>query len=277
LAGNSSDAGRSVTSKVVAILQTFTSGSGHSLTEISHLTGLPISTVHRLASELAAWGMLDRTDDSNYRVGLPLRIIGGHAGHPPTVQERARCLLQDLAATTGTDVRLGVLTDTTVAFIEKAAGHRATSSFSPAATRPAHATAMGKALLAFSPSRTVDAVIARGLKGYTPYTLTSPDRLRRVLAGIRLNALAVSRWELQLGVSAIAAPLFGPGGIVVAAIEMRVSDLRKDLPRFQPALIVATRSLSRQMCVPPVARGVAAIDRSLLAPAAHSSREHRAG
>jgi IclR family transcriptional regulator, acetate operon repressor len=61
VAGNSREAGRSVTSKVVAILETFCHGSIYSLTEIAHHTELPISTVHRLATELASLGLLERT------------------------------------------------------------------------------------------------------------------------------------------------------------------------------------------------------------------------
>jgi DNA-binding IclR family transcriptional regulator len=256
VAGNSSEAGRSVTSKVVAILETFCHGNIHSLTEISHRTELPISTVHRLATELASLGLLDRTDDSHYRAGLPLRIIGAKATHVPTVLERARFVLDDLATTTHMDVRLGVLTECGVSYLEKSACHQAVSP--PAATpvMPAHATAMGKALLAFSPSRTVDVFVAQGLKRYTPYTLASPDRLRRALAEIRLDGLAMSRWEFQLGVSALAAPVFGPGGQVVAAIELPVRDLRGELPRLQPALVVAARGLSRQLGLSPVGRAV---------------------
>jgi predicted transcriptional regulator of viral defense system len=73
MAGNSADSGRSVTNKVIAILLTFTHGTVYSLTEIARLTGLPISTAHRLASELAAWGVLERTEDGHYRAGPPRR------------------------------------------------------------------------------------------------------------------------------------------------------------------------------------------------------------
>jgi Bacterial transcriptional regulator len=134
-----------------------------------------------------------------------------------------------------------------VSYLEKSACHQVRSSPSATTLVPAHATAMGKALLAFSSSRTVDVFVARGLKRYTPYTFASPDRLRRALAEIRLNGLAMSRWELQLGVSAVAAPVFGPSGQVVAAIELPVRDLRVELPRLQPALVVAARWLSRQL------------------------------
>jgi DNA-binding IclR family transcriptional regulator len=248
VAGNSADTGRSVTSKVTAILMTFTGGSVHSLTEIARLAGLPISTAHRLANELAAWRILERTDDGQYRVGLPLRMIGTQARYTPSLQERAPCVMEDLSAATRSDVRLGVLHDLEVAYIEKLAGHRPVSTFSPAATLPAHATALGKALLAFVPPRLVDMVIVRGLKSYTPYTLTTPDRLRRALAVTRLTRIAVSRWELELGVSAVAMPVFGAGGNVAAALEMRVRDLRSsDFQGIKAALTVATRSLSREL------------------------------
>jgi DNA-binding IclR family transcriptional regulator len=247
MAGNSGDVGRSVTSKVVTILQTFAQGDVHSLTEISCLTGLPISTVHRLAAELTAYGMLERTGDAHYRVGQRLRVLGGPDQHVPNLHERARSVLDDLAATTSTDVRLGVLNDVDVAFIEKVNGHRATSTFARAATVPAHATALGKALLAFSPLRTVDAVIAHGLKRYTAYTITSPERLRRSLAEIRVSCLAISRWEMRAGSCAVAAPVFGPGGRIVCALELKITELRTDLPRLAPALKIATRSLSREL------------------------------
>lgn len=247
MAGNSGDVGRSVTSKVVTILQTFSHGDVHSLTEISCLTGLPISTVHRLATELTAHGMLERTGDAHYRVGLRLRALGSQDQHVPNIHERARSVLDDLAATTGTDARLGVLNDLDVAFIEKVHGHHATSTFARAATVPAHASALGKTLLAFSPLRTLDTLIAAGLKRYTAYTITSPERLRRALAEIRVSHLAISRWEMRAGSCAIAAPVFGPGGRIVCALELKITELRTDLPRLAPALQIATRSLTREL------------------------------
>jgi DNA-binding IclR family transcriptional regulator len=249
MAGNSAEPGRSVASKIIAILQAFTNGGVHSLTEIAHLTGLPISTVHRLATQLAAGGVLERTDEAQYRVGLPLRMIGSRVAQPPTTYEWARRALEDLGAAVQADVRFGTLDDLDVAFIEKVMGQHGMPMFSGAAALPAHATALGKALLAFSPPGTVDRVIARGLRQYTAYTLTSPDRLRRSLAETRLSGVAVSRWELRVGTSAVAAPVFGAGGAVVAALEVKVRDPRSELPLIQPVLLVAARSLSRELAM----------------------------
>ena len=75
MAGNSTDPGRWVTSKVTAILMVFADGDVHTLTEISASANLPTSTAHRLASELVAWRLLERTEECHYRIGLPLRMI----------------------------------------------------------------------------------------------------------------------------------------------------------------------------------------------------------
>jgi len=58
VAGNSKDRGRSVISKISAILLTAAEGSGYTLTEIATRSELPLSTVHRLVGELAAWGLM---------------------------------------------------------------------------------------------------------------------------------------------------------------------------------------------------------------------------
>src|SRR3978361_1431200 len=117
MAGNSADPGRTVTSNITAILATFTAGSEHSLTEIAQLAGLPVSTAHRLTSELASWHVLERTDDGQYRAGLALRMIGaaGHGG-ARSLSERAPCVLEDLAAAPKSRVRLGVLHERAVSY-----------------------------------------------------------------------------------------------------------------------------------------------------------------
>jgi DNA-binding IclR family transcriptional regulator len=106
---------------------------------------------------------------------------------------------------------------------------------------------MGKALLAFSRPAVLDSLLEKGLARYTPYTLTAADQLRRALAVTRLTRVAVSRWELELGLCAVAVPVFGGGGNVVGALELKAKDLRTDLRALQPALLVAARGLSRDL------------------------------
>jgi DNA-binding IclR family transcriptional regulator len=160
-------------------------------------------------------------------------------------------VLQDLSQALDTDVRLGVLGERDVTYIEKPRGRRPISTFARGNSLPAHATAMGKALLAFSAPALVDMFLSRGLTAFTPFTLTAPDRFRRALAMTRLSRLAVARWELEPDRSALAVPVFGPGGRVAAAIEVRVDDPTAEIPTVRPALVIAGRSLTRELSAAP--------------------------
>lgn len=245
MAGNSTDPGRSVTSKVVSILLSFADTESRSLTEIARMAGLPVSTAYRLVNELTSWGLLTRTDNSQYRVGAPLRDLGARAQAGSNLADRSRKVMDDLCAATRSNVRLGVLDDISVSYTERVAGGRKAARSWNGRHVPAHASALGKALLAFSPVETVNAVLSEGLTRYTPYTITSADQFRRALAVTRLTRVAVCRWEHEVGSSAVAAPVFNASGEVVAALEVTAKDLRTDLQALQPALLVAARTISR--------------------------------
>ena len=246
MAGGALESGRSVTSKVTAILMVFGRGSDYSLTELARLTGLPISTTHRLVGELTSRRVLERTEDGGYRIGLPLRMIGSGSEEVPPLLDRARGVMADLATATGTAVRLGVLQGPRLAYAQARPGAAPPSGFS-GTLLPPHATALGRALLAFSPAAVVDAVVAAGLPSVGMSTNTTPDRLRRSLAVTRLTRIAMSHGEPRRGPVAVAMPVFGAGGEVLAALELIVSNPRSELPKARAALMVATGSLSRQL------------------------------
>jgi len=254
MAGRSMQPGRTVVSKISMIMWAISDGS-RSLTDIATRCELPLSTVHRLASDLAAWQLLERTNDGSYRAGRPLCTIATAVGRPGSgddvasiLRNRAIPIMEDLVRATGTCVRVGKLDrGIGVAYVQKGSLHDPVSRDDPTVRMPAHATALGKALLAFSPPHVVNALMARGLRQYTPATLTDPRILRTALRTIRSTRLAVSRHELSIGRCAIAAPVLGVGGLAVAAIELETDDLARDVPTWRPALIIAAGMLSREM------------------------------
>ncbi len=74
--GMKSEPGRSVASKVAAIMLAFADCDTCTVTELSRRTGLPLSTCHRLVAQLAAQRLLERIDDARYlRPGLALRVL----------------------------------------------------------------------------------------------------------------------------------------------------------------------------------------------------------
>ena len=255
MAGNSTDPGRSVASKVTAILLAFADGGVHTLTEIAAMANLPTSTAHRLASELVAWRLLERTEERSYRIGLPLRMIGNEYSESEVCSytlavRRALPVLNELSRATGNGVRMGVLRGSDVLTLQLPPNRVTESVHAEALLHgviPAHAAASGKVLLAFSPSSVVNHVIAAGLSAFTRHTITSPDDLRRKLSVIRVSQVATSRNEFECGRAAIAMPVFYGKGRVAAAIELTGRDFGSELNPAAGALSVACRSLSRRI------------------------------
>jgi len=237
---------RSVVGRLTAILLTFRCGGPYSMTELAQLTGLPLSTTHRLVGDLACSQLLRRRSDGLYEVGPNLQRLAGDVASVPTLDDRAPLAVTDLFEVTHRRTRLGVLCDDRVLYVERRTLAGAPTRFSADASLPAHATALGKALLAFAPRERV-ASVSRNLVAYTPQTLTQPERLHRELRLARLVGIALGRGELAPGDSAIAAPVFGVGGRIIAALEVQVRDLRDDVRMCRPALVVAARGLSREL------------------------------
>jgi DNA-binding IclR family transcriptional regulator len=232
-----------VASRVTAILMAFRSGGTHSLTELAGLAGLPLSTTHRLVGELVSRRVLERTAGGSYRVGLPLRMIGGGwIPQPPPLLEWTLDVIADLATVTGTAVRAGVLDGARIAVAEAGSGRTPADAFTVDST-PAHASALGRVLLAFSPAEVVDAVLAAARAADTSL---SPDRLRRLLGTTRLTRVAVSRTADGTRCS-VAVPVFGIGGGLLAALEAAVPDPRSGYEAVRGALLVAAGSLSREL------------------------------
>jgi DNA-binding IclR family transcriptional regulator len=252
VAGGAAECGRSVTSKVTAILLVFARGGTYSLTELARLTGLPVSTTHRLAGELTARQLLERTEDGEYRVGLPLRRIAApgaspaRAGSAADLLARARWAVADLAAATDAVVRLGVPDGSGVAEAVVRPRHPAPDRFAPC-PQPAHATALGRTLLAFGPSGAAE----RAVGAMRP--AEAGARLRRSLRVTRLSRVALVPGPA--GSAAVAMPVFGAGGLVAAALQLDVDDVRTGLERARAALTVATGSLSRELAIATATAG----------------------
>jgi DNA-binding IclR family transcriptional regulator len=249
VAGNSADRGRSVTSKVVSLLDAFLPSARElSLNELADRTGLPLSTTYRLATQLVEWGGLERGEAGGYRIGLRLWEIGALAAGGSTLQAVVSPFMQDLYEATHENVQLAVRSGRQALYIDKIAGPRST----PIATRragrlPLHATGVGKVLLAYAPAEFVDELIEAGLRRYTAHTLVTPGPLHRSLAEIRRTGVGFAREELTLGSVSVAAPVFDASGAAVAAISLVLRSSKANLGRLAPAVRAVSLSASRDL------------------------------
>jgi DNA-binding IclR family transcriptional regulator len=247
MAGNSTEAGRTVTSKLAAILAVFTTGGPYSLSTIAGQSKLPVSTAHRLLIDAVSFGLLERTGCGGYRPSVGLRRLA-HDATAPTLRDRGPLAVDDLSGALSTAARLGVLDELEVAYIEKRPGPFPGTSFPNRARLPVHASALGKALLAHAPGSLVHVVLAPDLPCYTPRTIVSGDQLLRALHLARVKGFAVSDRELDDTTCAVAVPVFDPAGRPIAAVEVQVPRLcRQAVADVVPALVLAARGLSREL------------------------------
>jgi DNA-binding IclR family transcriptional regulator len=238
--------GRSVTSKVVAILDAFSADTPKlSLQGLAERTGLPQSTTYRLASELVEWGGLER-GSGGYQIGLRLWEIGELARRGEQLRDVALPFMQDLYEATHENVHLAVLDGREALYIEKITGRRAARLVSRRGGRlPLHATGVGKVLLAYAPEELVSEVLSSDLTRYTPHTVVAPGQLRRKLSQVRRTGVAFAIEEMSAGSVSVAAPIFTAPDSVVAALAVVVRTNRKDIQRLAPAVRATANSLSR--------------------------------
>jgi IclR family pca regulon transcriptional regulator len=118
---------------------------------------------------------------------------------------------------------------------------------------PAHLTSMGRVLLAALPGAELDARLTAlgAVEARTERTLTDVDALRRAIAKVRTQGFALLDQELEPGVRSVAVPVHGPGGSVIAALNVGTHASRvtmEDLKgRVLPALKETAEAVSRAM------------------------------
>lgn len=217
------------------------------LGELAVKAGMPKSTAHRLVRHLVGWGGLERTDNG-LRLGLRLFELGHMVPTQRKLREIALPYLEDLHEITGKTVNLAVRDGQDIVYVEKMASRGVLIPHSRTGGRlPLHCTALGKAILAFSPNDVLDSVLAAGLHRITPRTLTDPAKLRRDLAITHKRRLAFDLEESQPGVSCTAAPVVARTGEVVAAISVTDMESAAMARGIGPAVLAAAMSLSRQI------------------------------
>jgi DNA-binding IclR family transcriptional regulator len=242
---------RSASGKVAAIMLEVSGEPGLTLTDVARRTGLPVSTTHRLLGQLVEGRLLVRNGDGLYTVCRTLRGHVGACERAAQARSQVQLVLEDLGIATGFRARFGVWNDLGVSYLERAAERDGGRCSSGLTILPTHATALGKALLAHAPAHVVQEVLDAGLPSYTPQTLTTAWQLHAALAATRRKGMAISRWEQRVGECAIAVPVFGPHGGVVAALELAGDNLADGLHGTRPLLVVAARGLSRQLACTP--------------------------
>ncbi|MBU3062854.1 IclR family transcriptional regulator [Nocardia sp. NEAU-G5] len=187
------------------------------LLEIVERTGLPRSTVHRILDQMIRLRWLAHTS-GGYRLGMRTLELGGLTADHNEIRDTVSPLLHELAQRTGMVGHLAVLDGREVVYLDKVGGRFAAGLPTRLGGRmPAHATGLGKAMLAALEPPIAEAAFRTRLPRLTPRTFCEPEVLQRELAQIRLRqGVAIDREEAMPGIACVAAPLRGRGAATAA-------------------------------------------------------------
>ncbi|MFI6354572.1 IclR family transcriptional regulator [Streptomyces sp. NPDC050743] len=240
---------RSAADRLLAVLAAFDhEHPALSLTDISRRAGLSLTTAHRLAGALTAWGALERDASGVYHVGLRLWEVAALAPRGLGLRQLALPYLEDLYEATHENVQLAVRDGAEVVYIEWLSARSAVGVHIRVGARwPLHATGVGLVLLAHADPDLQEEYCVGPLVAFTPYTITDPVRLRRTLAEVRRVGVAVSERQVTEDALSVAAAVRGPDGEVVAAVSVVVPRAGAQVPALAPAVRLAARGISRAL------------------------------
>lgn len=237
--------------RAVTILELLAQHGALGVTALAAELSVHKSTASRLVSALERRGLVEQVADrGHYRLGPGiLRLAGATDARLDLVQE-ARSICRRLASDTYETVNVAVLSVGTALYVDQATGANANSSYNWVGQRiPLHATSNGKVLLSELPAQDLDPLL-RELAAYTPATVTDPAVLLRELQEVREQGYAFARDELDVGLTAVAAPIRDVHGHLIASLSISGPTFRFDATRSieaLPLLLDAAAEVSARM------------------------------
>ena len=240
-------------------------GGEAKLTEIAASAGLNVSTCHHLISTLHNWGYVARGINSrSYVLGSRILHLSAACLRQVDLPRRAQSFVDRLNDQTREAVQLAIMQDTTLVHIlRREARHavRVEAGFGGNANA-AHATATGKAILAWLPPTELDRIVAdKGLTSFTPNTITEIEKLIEELRLVRRNGYAIDREEFRPGVICLGAAIRDHAGAVVGSISVSSPAFRSTpeyIEQMKVHLIAAADELSIELGAPgAILRGAA--------------------
>lgn len=218
------------------------------ITEIAGGLGVHKSTAFRLVATLERHGLVEQhAERGKYRLGAGLvRLAGASTVRLDLVQE-SRPVCARLAASVGETVNITVLSGSDALYLDQVSGPSALQLHNWVGQRiPLHATSNGKVLLAYLSGDQAAELTGQSLRRFTDRTITDPGALRAELDGVRRRGHAVAVDELEVGLTAVAAPVLGAAGTVIASVSASGPTFRLPAERL-PAVAAQVRAAAAEI------------------------------
>jgi IclR family transcriptional regulator, acetate operon repressor len=237
--------------KLFRVLEAIAVSDSCSLSDVVGRSGLPFSTVHRIAGELIDQGYVMRMKRGRYRLGPTALLLSRNTSMQGLLAEASRPFLADLARTCRTHVHLGVFEDDMVTYLANASFGRNEFHIREGMQLEAYCSGIGKILLAHLPEADREHYLSQGdFVPLTPNTIVDREALAAELDAVRKRGWATDLEEVEPDMRCIAVPVAGPDGRICAAISAtfrnKGGSLEALLPLL-PALNAAADGLSTQI------------------------------
>lgn len=223
--------------RCLRVIEVLKEQDGAGVTEIATELDWAKSTVHSHLKTLEANEYVIR-QDGEYVLGAPFLELGEYVKTREPAFTAVEPKMEELAEQTGKRVQFIKNEHGYAVYVRIAEGQHAVSTGSRHGRRRAmlHASAAGKAILAFLPQSEVEAIIdRRGLREFTANTITDPEKLFDELSTVRERGYAFNREEHISGLRAVAAPVRN-GGRVVGSLSVAGAARRMQGDYFEEEL-----------------------------------------
>jgi DNA-binding IclR family transcriptional regulator len=222
------------------------------VTDIARQLKVHKSTAFRLVTTLELHDLVEQhSERGKYRLGVGVLQLAGATTAKLDLVQRSRPVSQRLAEVVGETVNITVLSGHEALYVDQVAGSAALQLHNWAGQRiPLHATSNGKVLLASVSGARFDELTGGVLKRFTDRTIISGARLREQIEAVRRDGFALAVDELEVGLTAIAAPISGADGVVVGSISASGPGFRitsERVPDVAKHVMASAQEISRRL------------------------------
>jgi DNA-binding IclR family transcriptional regulator len=238
--------------RAISVLELLAEHGRAGITEIAEELGVHKSTASRLVSVLENRGLVEQLGDrGKYALGFGIARLAAAGTRRLDLTTLSQPICEELAGQLGETVNVAVLHDRAAVTVSQGFGPSALAVQNGVGQRaPLHATSSGRVLLAHVNEAGRDALLDKPLRRFTPYTVTSRAALADELDRVRRDGYATSFEQLELGLHAVAVPVFDSRGEVVAAVSASGPAFRLTRHRAEeivPDLAGAAAELTAQL------------------------------
>jgi len=235
--------------RAIQILEILSDASSLGVSEISRRLGVHRSTAFRLLATLEARNLVEQEERrGEYQLGFGVLRLAGRVTARMDIVKDAQQVCDELTADLNETSNVAILDSGAAVNVTQATGTRLVSVTRQYVGQrtPLHATSTGKVLLAHAPSAVVRQALSQDLEQCTVNTLTAPAALEEHLTLVRDRgwAAAVEEWEYDT--NALAVPVLGQHGTVVAALSITAPSFRMPESSF-PDLVEVLLRHARQL------------------------------